>query len=310
MEAKYRLYLELNKRAKDPYGFQASHECDSLLFTGLSACNPDNPADLMAAYSKTTGQFHRRPIYSNKDCCGCWNPPKNQPSFLKRLYLAYKHKKELGWAASFKKYGKYKGGSTISRDMLLGLAYYCYYQKKPEIALKVIMGAAKSFGQMGKGDPFRTGIRPLLFITFCLILYKIGGRKYKFLKPLTLLSYFPASGKLSGYQSHLEVLHILLRRDIIGIGNKQKQALISYSQRQPQNPLFQYAVGRKDRAEAILMNNRLWPESRLPTSKERSEEWLIQRDNGKDWKPDSRKTKYHNGADFLFMHWLINKGNN
>lgn len=296
LENKYQLYLELNKRFKSPQGFQSSDKCDSLLFTALSACNPDNPANILAAYNKTASQFHRRPLSLGK-CCGCWDPSKAPK--LKQIF-------KLGpkdW------YLRYKSqGSTISRDMLLGLAYYSYYRNKPDIAKKVIKSAIKGYGRVGKGDVFRTGIRLPLLLTFYMILYKLTKPKSTMYKLLKLFSYFPVSGKLTGYRAHLEALHILLRADIIGVGKKQRQALASYNRRQPRNPLFLYANGRIEASKAVLSDSLLWPDTRLPTSRDRKAEWLPQRDYGPDWLPSDKKDiDYYNGADFLFLYWLINK---
>jgi hypothetical protein len=58
--------------------------------------------------------------------------------------------------------------------------------------------------------------------------------------------------------------------------------------------------------EALLDNPGLWPNDRLPTTADRLEPWLPQRDNGPDWKPSAQAPAVtHHGADFLFVYALM-----
>jgi hypothetical protein len=98
LEEKYKIYKSLLKQ--DQYGFIESDECDSLLFTGLVGCLPSITVNIDSAFDKTTGMWHRRPT--------------STPCFPNG------------------------SKSTISRDMLLGLACYAYHNKRLDISEQVI----------------------------------------------------------------------------------------------------------------------------------------------------------------------------
>lgn len=261
-------YLELLPTVQDKYGFIEHTHCDSLIFTGLLGCTPEvNNIDIWAAYNSKEGMWHRRCI--EKPCY-----PEHS-------------------------------GSTISRDQLLGLAWYAWHNRRLDISENIINRAMNHFGVMGKGDLSRINIMPPLFATFCWISYALGG-------PARLWAmWIPADfGVLAkGYQAHLQVLHILLRRDIQNfVYPQEKQILKKQAERQPNNPLFRLAVGDYLHAEAILENEDYWPSNRLPTGADRKEPWLPQRDYGADWLPSIKdKDIVHSGGDFLFCLWLLQK---
>jgi hypothetical protein len=106
-----------------------------------------------------------------------------------------------------------------------------------------------------------------------------------------------------GFAAHLQVLHVLLRREVAGF-DLSTPVLDKQAARQPNNPLFLLAVGDFEKAEKILSNENYWPSDRLPTKADRFVEWLPMRDEGEDWLPDGRLDQIHSGGDYLFLVWL------
>ncbi|MFA5999970.1 MAG: hypothetical protein WC783_03270, partial [Candidatus Paceibacterota bacterium] len=128
IKAKYDKYISLIKEAQDNHGFIESQKCDSLIFTSLVGCLPEVNVDIKAAFDSKTGTWQRRPI--ERPC-----------------YPA--HSK-----------------STISRDQLLGLAWYTFYNKKLDISEQIVKYAINHAGYMGKGSLSRINIRPSLLATY------------------------------------------------------------------------------------------------------------------------------------------------
>lgn len=266
---KYNLYLNLIKQTQDESGFIMATHCDAVLFSGLVGCVPGVKVDLDKAFDKATGQWHRRPC--DKPC-----------------YPAH-------------------SASTISRDMLLGILYFAYFQKRLDISEQIIKYALNNFGIMGQAKDLKTLlgrclISPGLLGTAAWISYKLGGPSRPWLR---LLPVSP-SKHVVGFQAHLTVLHILLRNKLTN-KNNYKEVLAYHYKRQPNNPLFALGAGDYNAAESILNDSSLWPEDRLPTNRDRAEGWIIQRDYGPNWKPDLDDTNIimHSGGDYLFLKFLL-----
>lgn len=290
LESKYKLYKRLIKNEQDKHGFIESEQCDSLLFSGLAGSTKEVYVDIKAAQA-SDGSWQRRPT-DLPACC-----PLDHWSLFERLKtcLAAKTTDTKVLQKIFE-----QGGSTISRDMLMGLAWYCYFNKRLDISESVIKYALSHKLIMGIGTPTRTLLTPGLLATYAEISYRLGGPNR------WLLRYIPQSesSKVVDFQAHLSVLHILLRNKMTG-KNKYSNLLAMHAERQPQNALFQFAAGNKDKALELLSNEQWWPSDRLPTSNDRYEQWLFQRDYGSDWLPDGQE-KQHSGADFIFCYWLVN----
>lgn len=293
LDRKYKNYFRLIKDHQDKHGFVHSDECDSLLFSGLVGCT-GLPVDIDAAQD-FDHKWLRRP-YDAEPCYDC-----NDSWVLKdRLMSMFKYWKENGFNKEALQKIFEAGGSTISRDMLLGLAWYAYSNKRLDISEGVIKYAISHWLIMGKGTPTRTFMTPGLLSTYAWISYRLGGPSR------LLLRYIPQSESrgLTGFQAHLSVLHILLRNKLTG-KRKYTNILDCHAKRQINNPLFQFAAGYVDAAKVLLGNENWWPEGRLPTAKDRYSDWLPQRDYGSDWEP-SNGNKVYSGGDFLFVYWLIN----
>lgn len=305
LESKVALYLELLPQTQDPAGFIESQECDSLLFSGLLGCVPGVQLDIRKAFNWTDGTWHRRPL-GLKPCCDCWNPSENLPWYNRLLNLWNHLKNDHRYDPdSWVEILRYRGGSTISRDMLTGLAWYAWANSRRDIAESVVQYALAHWGVMGSGDPARTNIMPGLLATFAWISFKLGGPSRAWLR------WIPADfGSVQmGYQGHLQVLHVLLRSQIVGrISDKDQRLLTAQFNRQPGNALYAFAAGALNEARSLLEDVGYWPEHRLPTSGDRAEQWLFQRDDGADWQPDiADPDRVYSGGDFLFVYWLLTK---
>lgn len=267
LDEKYENYTTWIKTVQDKDGFIESSECDSLLFSGLVGCVPGVRVHLDAAFDRASGQWNRRPC--------------DRPCFPE-------HSK-----------------STISRDMLLGVLWYAYFNKRLDISEQLIKHALSNFGLVGQAIDLKTTIgrclvSPGLLSTAAWISYRLGGPSRPWLR------YIPQSESSSatGFQAHLSVLHILLRKLLTGQTSYGK-LLEKHYRRNPFNPLFCIATGRYEEARSMLLSRSLWPENRLPTSEDRKEPWVLQREYGKDWQAATGPVHMHSGGDFLFCHWLI-----
>lgn len=303
---KFKLYRELIKgQQQAEIGFIEFVECDSLLFSSLIGCIPGIEVDIGAAFEEKTGRWLRKPKWFGL----CYNPdlePNKRPFWYRaklawKFYRAGQSKDALTYLLG--------AGSTISRDMLLGLAYYAWYNKRLDISESVINYALSHWGFMGEGDLSRINIMPSLFATYCWISYKLGGPSRAWARWIP--NDFGA--KTQGFQAHLQVLHILLRKDLTGkISEKDEKILKYHWKREPYNPLFRIAVKDYMGALNILSDERFWPSDRLPTELDRKSQWLPERDFGDDWlgikgEGTGYKAKVHSGGDFLFCYWLIFK---
>lgn len=209
-----------------------------------------------------------------------------------------------------------RSASSISRDMLLGLAVYLWQTgNSQKDADEVVAYADNHDGDMGEGESANIGIRPVLYNTFKSIAAKFGEIP---LPPKTLNPDVNSDGTgltdiQQGFESHILVLHIFSRGLIYGeLSTIEMRLLESQAERQPRNAFFQ-AVYHKfldgDQTAAIkgLMDESLFPTESLPTNEQYCEPYLWQRDEGKDWEPCEEK-KAHTGADFLVAATVVRNG--
>lgn len=261
MDDKFKLYLKEVVAVQDKYGFIYSDECDSLLFSGLLGSVPGTAVFINAAFDASSGQWQRRPL----------NLPACYPDHSK---------------------------SSISRDMLIGLAWYAYTNNRLDISEQVIRYALAHYFVMGQGPLSRTFMTPGLLSTYAWISYRLGGPSRPWLRYLPQIE----SKSVTDYQAHLSVIHIILRNKLTG-KDKYGDLLAFHADREPENALFQFAAGRVDKAYTILNNKQYFPDDRLPRKSDRKAEYLWQRDYGDNYKPGDSE-KILSGADFLFVYAL------
>ena len=268
------IYLAQIKFLQDSDGW-IDFKCDGLGFNSLLACLPEFDVDLDAAFDEGRGLWHRRPLRT--PCFDCAT------------------KTDVG------------SKSSISRDMLLMLAWSIFYNGRIDLSEQVIKYALSHKLIMGEAVNLRVKLGrclmslPLLS-TYAWISYRLGGPSRWWLRWIPTL----ASSRVVDYQAHLAVLHGLLRDRLTETSPPAHQNLYAeHAARNPENALFQYAAGDSTKALAILSDPRYFPENRLPNSNDRKTGWLWERDQTDYVTELDKPSKQHSGGDFLWMMWLI-----
>lgn len=265
-------YHGLIMQAQDEAGFVGVDTCDSTLFSGLAGAAGASVNLTQAEDPDHPGRWYRRPV-AYQEC-----------------------------------YASGASRSTVSRDQLLGV-YWWAWRTKDLGALERLWayGAARNWVM---GDDAVGGAHTLLNGNMVRLLadavYALGGENHQSARLIP----YDWSGTPTGFEAHLQVLQVLLAGELNGaLGDRALAVLQTQAERQPQNPLFQaayhrYTDGDQSAAITLLLNEAWWPANRLPSSADRCEAWLPQRDYGDDWAPcDSGRG--HSGADLLFVAGLI-----
>lgn len=281
---KYANYIEWSKGELDEYGF--ARGCDGLLFTGLYVSAGSDVSDYTQAEDPgSPGRWYR----NAERTCGVNG----------------------------------ESGSTISRDMLLGLAKALWHRQDVENAKEVLLYAENNNFKMGDGDLSRVMMSPSLYATFQAIVAKAPGSTVPM--PPRVENPDPNAGEMSltqesadalliqtGYRAHLTVVHIYLRGLIYGgITELEMRILKAQAERQPRNALYRavyqrFSNGRQDEAIKLLMDEAFFPSDRLPSTAEYCTDYLYQRDDlAKDWAPCPEEIKSHNGIDWLFAASVV-----
>lgn len=268
LKTKYSLYKDLSRSQADSKGHIMTDECDSVLFSGLYGTTM--PVELTLARD-SNGMWHRRAL----------NYPECYPT---------------------------DSSSTISRDMLLGVMWYALVNNRLDIAEDLFEYGKSHDWIMGQGDISRIYFTPGLQATLAELVYRLGGENHRSYRSIP-----QTYSKNIGFAAHLDILHILLRAELEGFMPDSAFQNMEYNyERSPKNPLFSYAHHKftdGDQTETInfLLNSSLFPADRLPTTHDRCEPWLTQRDPGKDWEPCGLDSvpKTHSGGDLLFVARLV-----
>ena len=215
--------------------------CDGLLFSSLGAV-ARVPVDLFQAESeKTPGRWYRS---ASQDCF------KNGES-----------------------------ESTISRDMLLGLALALQNGGELKAVERLIKYSIENRGIIGEAsselEQFgRAFMSPSLDAMFHEIQFNLGG------EDSDRRGYIPDLSKdLTGFRAHLQVLGMILRIRLHGGLFKQDLDILqNLSSKQDKNALFQsILLGFKDgqsesrlkKIVSTLLDESLFPSDRLPSSSDR-----------------------------------------
>lgn len=268
---KYDLYYDLSLAHRDENGFIETDKCDSLLFTSLYGII-DSSINIEAA-KNDDGRWFRRPL--------------SKPCLINK-----------------------DTDSTVSRDMFVGLLWFIWEHRRLDLAEELFNYGKQHNWVMGVGEATKLYFTPTLQATLAQIIYKFGGGSYPEKDLYDFTDQFWDKSVI-GFEAHLQVLHILLRGQIVGkISTFSLDVLKYHYNRNKFNALFSYALhtytdGNYQEAIQLLLNEQWFPASRLPTSKDRKESWLFQREFGVDWSPSNLESKEHSGADFLFLSHLI-----
>lgn len=199
-----------------------------------------------------------------------------------------------------------RSGSTISKDMLLGLAFYAVYRSDLGILDGVLRRGRKRGYIMGEGSISRTWMTPSLQAVYAEAVLFLGGERFE--PEIDFPQIHPPG--LTGYQAHLQVLNILLRyKTVGGASDVARERIANHAARNQRNALFSFAYhlffdGDFTEPVALLLDSATFPDDRLPTSADRCEPWLWQRDLD-DWEPCPERAEQHHGVDLLFVTKLI-----
>jgi hypothetical protein len=202
-------------------------------------------------------------------------------------------------------YSNNESKSTISRDMMIGLLYWLYYNNKGQEAEELLKYGRDHNWVMGEGDLTATFFTPALQATLALVIEKLTGNKY------LEVNYPQSFSKNESYQAQLTVLHILLRAKILGkVTDKEFEILKYQHDRVPSNALFSYGYhkysdGNQEETLAILLNTQLFPNNAIPNTNNYCTDWLWSRDPGADWQPCPEENETWTGGEFLFVAKLL-----
>ena len=289
LDQKRWLYISLQSQVADQSGFIEFNESDCLMFSGLYSAGGGD-VDLRKAQTPD-GRWWRKPSYYKN-----WYPQST--------------------------------ASTISRDMMMGVFWHIWINRDAQAAVKTFQYGYKNHWIMGEGDVARIYLTPGLQATLAQIILSIPSAKNR-LSRLELIRCYILSKKpqvwptgLSGYQLHLDLLHIALRGELLEhIDRSMVKSIEDAVQRERFNPMAlvlysKYIDGDYDVVSSILSKEQYWPSTRLPTSTDRSEQWLPQRAFYKadqsgsissDWLPDPTPPPVvYSGGDFMFV-WAFTR---
>jgi len=189
-----------------------------------------------------------------------------------------------------------KSASDISKDMFAMLLPYLYSTGDKQ-NLEEIYAYGKSKGWvMGRGPISRTVMTPPMIYMLQMMINKV--------EPIEVTK------SKAGFEKHLDVISFYsqtLYKN--GMDVTDYETLRRYVEESPRNSLMQsllhkYKDGDQSKAIEILMDQTLFPSDRLPTPKDRCEEYLWQRDETtKDW-GSCDKVGVHDGVDFIFAAFV------
>lgn len=200
--------------------------------------------------------------------------------------------------------------STISKDMYIGLLVDLWQTKNLGAVKEIIKQGEKRGWVMGEGPAGKVVMTPMLMATLYEVRYRLGGGDSL---QRHLYSDTFEGQNLSGFEAHLQVQHILLRGSLVGgLSDAQLKLLKFHAERQPRNGLFQAAYHKYtdgDQTEALRRWFEFCPTGHLPTTAERCDHYLWQRDDKpSDWAacpraPEPEET--YPGVDCLVLSALI-----
>lgn len=187
--------------------------------------------------------------------------------------------------------------SDISKDMFIMLLPYLYASGDKQNIQEIYDYGQKNGWVMGRGYLSRTYLTPpiVLLLQQMLGLWGVETPTKEVTK--------------AGFEKHLDAIYLINKWMVNkSIDSLQLAQIKQYKDENPSNALMQaiyhkFTDGDQSDAIAILLDESLFPRDRLPTAKDRCEEYLWQRDYGDDWKPcDSDKV--HDGVDYLVAAYV------
>jgi len=269
LDTKAATYTSLIPGIQDEDGFVETDKCDSVHWSALVGAVTDT-VRVEAAFD-SSGKLHRR-------------PPR--------------------YPECYPRYSK----SENSRDAFLMVLVYALATHNLDIAETVFDYAKRHKWVTGRGPVSRTYFTPNLQALYAQAIEHLGGPRHN-------ERYFPIhwSKTEKDYEAHLQAMSVLAFSLIHGYVNDDGfDVLRSYYTKQKKNPFFaalyyRYSNSEEAKNAAIetLSNEKLFPVEHLPTSAERCEPWLPQRDFGPDWLPCYDSQRVHSGGDYLLTHAIL-----
>jgi len=280
LQKKFDAYLELSQVTKDENGW-ITDKCDALLHTALYAVAGGTEHKNLLKGRNSSGQWFRR---VSMDCLS-------------------------------------GGGSksTISRDMLLGLAVSIAVAKDLDTISELLDYARAHDFRMGDNDGSIDGVNRV-YLTPTLYSLLLGVEDYIEDKRPEVMEFITHEDNQKtellreyGFGDHLDVLSIFLKGYInAGITNAEKERLGILVGLDPNNALIhavksKYQDGNQVAAYNILMREDLFPSDRLPDSSDHCTDylWMHGEDEIDDWSPCNDRNDIHPGHDFLIAAWII-----
>lgn len=260
-------YCYLSRATVQANGYSVGR-CDGLLFTSLRSVSCGDID--VANFEGEPGRWYRNPKHD------CFIPG------------------EVGHGAD----------STISKDMMLGLAYNLWKTKNLAAINRTIDYGVKHSWVMGEAqDDLTTASKCLMSPNLISLYYDIQGK----LNGTKLTDGSgDAFGINTGFRAHLDVISILLSGSVRGaITSGELATLKAQAERQPRNALFQaaysrYTDGNQGKAEAILLNEAMFPHQKLPTTDNHCSDYLWSDDDEpKDWAPCPDRKETWEGFDLI-----------
>lgn len=198
-------------------------------------------------------------------------------------------------------YNKGESDSDISKDMFVMLLPYLYATGDQQ-NLKDIYAYGKLKGWvMGRGPISRTILTPPIIYRIQVMINKT--------EPIAVAQEVTEMAK-AGYEKHLDAIGWMTDSMVkSGLSPSDYEQLRKYSEEEPRNALMaalyhKFKDGNQEQAISILLDETLFPSDRLPTTKDRCEEYLWQRyETPTDWLPCD-KVSTHDGVDFLVAAYV------
>lgn len=216
---------------------------------------------------------------------------------------------------SFTCYSNNESKSEISRDMLLGLLLWIVFKREESVLSDLIGYGEQHSWLMGAGDLSRTFVTPSLRGTIYLAAHVLSNRN-------TLARFFPKDWcwplpfsivtNQQGYKRHLQALHIYVLSLLRDPTKREIEIMKYHADHEPLNALYRaiynhVAVRNQEDAIALLMNEKYFPNDRLPSNREYRANYLFSHDQiSLNWSNDYYTTRIeHPGVDWLFTAKVI-----
>ena len=272
LKNKFAIYAKLYGNALDSFGFVAG--CDGLLFTSLLVASGFDQKISLAESRQEPGRWFRS---ADQNC-----------------------------------YPSGRSRSSISRDMLLGLSLALWQKSDGASVNRMLLFSQKNKGILGDAIDSQellgaASMSPSLLSLLSEMDFQLNGRNSE------NRGYFPELGKnLKGFETNLLAMRLILKSSLYGGLLKTDSNLIAALKlNQPQNALFQtiyhaFTDGNGNVAADILLDEKIFPSQNLPSTNQRCEPFLWQRDqNSADWLPCPDRVEVFPAVDFFWVYALL-----